>query len=314
LVELLVVIAIIGVLIALLLPAVQAAREAARRMQCKNNLKQIGIAMHSYHDSLNSFPPGNIHFTWMDGLHQAANIPCGMWGWSLFILPYVEQQSLYSQFNFTKRAYTYGVYPYTPHTQETEECGDTENKPFADQVPAFLRCPSASQQERVKNSTKDYAVASVDYPSRANTTGQSVDSNRGPKWQAFYRNSGVPMSSIVDGTSHTFVMVELSSTTLPPMVHQGNETNPFLFVNHADQGYAVWTVNEVGWYPPNDINVVHTVRGARSFHTGGLHCGMFDGAVIFVSDMINLNVWCSTFTITGAGTASYNGITTAEAQ
>ncbi len=91
LIELLVVIAIIAILIALLLPAVQQAREAARRSQCRNNLKQIGLAMHNYHDTFNMFPPGNI-----------ASIVSG-WGpsWYMRILPYVDQAPLYNRLNFS---------------------------------------------------------------------------------------------------------------------------------------------------------------------------------------------------------------------
>ncbi|MBX6316728.1 MAG: DUF1559 domain-containing protein, partial [Isosphaeraceae bacterium] len=89
LIELLVVIAIIGVLIALLLPAVQAAREAARRAQCVNNLKQIGIAMHNYHDTTGSLPPG----------HRAS--VCGTW--QTFILPYIEGHPLYNAYNMDGR-------------------------------------------------------------------------------------------------------------------------------------------------------------------------------------------------------------------
>ncbi|WP_010584247.1 DUF1559 domain-containing protein [Schlesneria paludicola] len=96
LIELLVVIAIIAVLISLLLPAVQAAREAARRTQCKNNLKQLGLGLHNYHDNYLTFPPG-----WIDAPTRAtANNPYASWGWNAFILPYLDQGNLYNQLNF----------------------------------------------------------------------------------------------------------------------------------------------------------------------------------------------------------------------
>src|SRR4051812_6730319 len=88
LIELLVVIAIIAVLIALLLPAVQQAREAARRSQCKNNLKQIGLALHNYHDTANTLPPGWI------GDPTGSNAG-NRWGWGTMILPYLDQAPLY---------------------------------------------------------------------------------------------------------------------------------------------------------------------------------------------------------------------------
>jgi len=303
LVELLVVIAIIGILIALLLPAVQAAREAARRMQCTNHLKQIGLAMHTYHDAHNSLPPGNIHLDWMNGLHDAGSVPCGMWGWPLFLLPFAEQQALYSQFNFSYRAYAYGNgYPWDPHPTDTDPCGDVENQEIADKTPSFLRCPTAAHGESRANSTKDYAVPSVDLPERAGTPSGPSDTSRGPRWAAFYRNSGVGLSKIIDGTSHTFLTLELSSTTHPKMSKQSTDANPFLFVNHASQGYAMWTVYGAGYCMPNDPNPLWTIRGARSFHTGGLNAAMCDGAVIFVSDTIAFGVWNGTFTINTAGT------------
>src|SRR5262245_13027393 len=100
LVELLVVIAIIGVLVALLLPAVQPAREAARRMQCVNNLKQIGLAIHSYHDTFNRFPSGFLfQAPAMANRADRANRAPGF-SWHTLILPQLEQANLYNQLNF----------------------------------------------------------------------------------------------------------------------------------------------------------------------------------------------------------------------
>ena len=92
------VITIIGILIALLLPAVQAAREAARRMQCSNNFKQVGLALHNYHSARGCFPPGNFETT---TTHPTAP---GSFSWSVYLLPYVEQQAVYD-------LYTFGKYP-----------------------------------------------------------------------------------------------------------------------------------------------------------------------------------------------------------
>ncbi|MBL8850054.1 MAG: DUF1559 domain-containing protein, partial [Planctomycetaceae bacterium] len=103
LIELLVVIAIIAILIALLLPAVQQAREAARRTQCKNNLKQIGLAMHNYHDNFNQFPAGLIYTGVTNASGAAADgqtFILNHTGWTM-ILPYIDQGNLFNQFNLT---------------------------------------------------------------------------------------------------------------------------------------------------------------------------------------------------------------------
>jgi len=106
LVELLVVIAIIGVLVALLLPAVQAAREAARRMSCSNNLKQIGLALHNYHDSFKRFPPAGINYGWCQ---SPANDGRKLFNSNglMMLLPFVEQNALYNQYDQTQAASNY---------------------------------------------------------------------------------------------------------------------------------------------------------------------------------------------------------------
>src|SRR5436305_8795057 len=116
LVELLVVIAIIGVLVALLLPAVQAAREAARRMRCQNNLKQIGIASHNFHDATGELPRSISPITGMS--------------WHVYILPYIEQQALFSQFDTTTNNQT--------HTSANR------NDPFGLQIINVYQCPSCT--------------------------------------------------------------------------------------------------------------------------------------------------------------------------
>src|SRR5438105_4752941 len=95
LIELLVVIAIIGILIALLQPAVQKVREAAARAQCSNNLKQIGLACHGYHDQVKSFPPGYLATAAYPDTYPG-------WGWAAFILPYLEQDAVHRQINFSQ--------------------------------------------------------------------------------------------------------------------------------------------------------------------------------------------------------------------
>ena len=212
LVELLVVIAIIGILIALLLPAVQAAREAARRSQCANNLKQVGLALHDYHDSHKTFPPGTIygdggdrpwprapyHHTWLTG-----------------ILPFMEQGALYDMADLNRPAWD----PVTSQPQL-----------FAQQAVATLKCPTDTGPED-STSTGNYAitnyVGSNGYHWHPDAWGWAfTDVNAFQFWidhpQLYNSNhhgvfrpaddlSGVKISGIGDGTANTVFVAETTS-------------------------------------------------------------------------------------------------------
>jgi prepilin-type N-terminal cleavage/methylation domain-containing protein/prepilin-type processing-associated H-X9-DG protein len=187
LIELLVVIAIIAVLIALLVPAVQRVREAANRMSCANNLKQIGLALHRFHDARGKFPPGQVQGPYP----QAGVYGSTQHGWAVFILPYIEQQPLWA-------LYRLDVMLYEPLNQ------DVVARPLK-----IFWCPSAPEQDRyytggvfAANGTKgacgDYAPTFQVDPALA--TGDS--------WGVLVPNSMTPIAAITDGTSNTLLLTE----------------------------------------------------------------------------------------------------------
>jgi len=168
LIELLVVIAIIAILIALLLPAVQAAREAARRSNCKSNLKQIGIALHNYHDTYNTFPPSYVNFG-----------PEVRWGWGALILPFIEQENLFDQLDVSRRS---GLTPSPTNGMQTR-------------VDVY-RCPSDAgpdlanryQRSGQKQATSNYVISE----SAAN----------------YNTNGAKNMSAFLDGLSNSMLVGE----------------------------------------------------------------------------------------------------------
>jgi prepilin-type N-terminal cleavage/methylation domain-containing protein/prepilin-type processing-associated H-X9-DG protein len=196
LIELLVVIAIIAVLIALLLPAVQAAREAARRIQCVNNLKQMGIALHGYHDALSVFPPGYIAAgRFVDG--ETDTSPG--WSWASMILPQLDQAPLYAAINVNL--------PIQAAANATA---------VSTAVAAYL-CPSDQPPPGGTFAVTDglgNTVATVAPSSYAACTGNDqADVALGLNFDGlgnglFFRNSGVRLAAIIDGTSQTVMLLE----------------------------------------------------------------------------------------------------------
>ncbi|NQT40323.1 MAG: DUF1559 domain-containing protein [Planctomycetes bacterium] len=279
LVELLVVIAIIGILIGLLLPAVQMVREAARKTQCSNNLKQIGLALHMHHDSLGKLPAG---WSTIDP-HTQRPDPDGHpgWGWASHILPYMEQTALHGKLIHFDESIT------SPNNAQAR----------VTLVPTYL-CPSDPERERFdlhggdahdhdghddghSYDGADLEVAACHYIGVFGTVdihhACEEDDCRGDG--VFYRNSRTRFRDIRDGLSHTLVVGERSSR-IAPSTWVGA-------VVGAEHGPA--RVVGIATYPPNSRDdQYHTFS---SYHTSGVHFLSADGSVRLIPDTIDGGVY-----------------------
>ncbi|MGL4944070.1 MAG: DUF1559 domain-containing protein [Thermoguttaceae bacterium] len=304
LVELLVVIAIIGVLVALLLPAVQAAREAARRMTCTNQLKQLALGMHNYHDTSKVFPPGclipgaPLAFCTADTTaaygpqrhdrHSQGNntgVPWQMIGWPAFILPYVEATNVYSQINFNQGAYlpipnVVGGGEMNSGNDPRTDPDNSANKAASSMAPSVFQCPSVSPSV-ARGTIKDYSCNGGwgDGLPERRTRDSGISG-------IFHRGSGYNTSAIIDGTSNTILLVESSHSR--PKVSATQVFNPFFWVHHPSHGFAM-TNNGSGTLLLINANTGgdNGVRSAYGPHSGGINIALADGAVRFVSQTID---------------------------
>ncbi len=307
LIELLVVIAIIAILIALLLPAVQQAREAARRTQCKNHLKQIGLALHNYESSYTVFPPAGTYRT---GITQPA-------GWSVQarLLPYMDQANLQNLINFSLG---YAVQPDVTKVR----------------VPMFV-CPS----EVNDRAYPDGALTHYPCNYAANYGEWFIWNPAGNQFGsgAFGPNSRTGMRDFLDGTSLTVAFSEVKAfqhylrdvgpLSNPPVPEPSELTT--LGGTLKDSGHAEWVdarINQMGFtttFTPNtkclhvsggtayDVDFVNVREGnsatestwaaitSRSYHTGIVHSLLMDGAVRAISTNIDRGVWRSLGTRNG---------------
>ncbi len=191
LVELLVVIAIIGILIAMLLPAVQSVREAARRTQCQNNLKQLGLACLNYESARQHLPPGvtDDDSYLVDAMHTGF----------VYLLPYLEQASLYDQFDLTT------------------DWKSANNAPLANNVLPGLLCRSNSLSEVGEEETGAYSGAATDYAFSKGSTAWLSDSEESQNGM-FDVNSNLKLAAVTDGLSNTMMLGEAASN---PMLEAG---------------------------------------------------------------------------------------------
>jgi prepilin-type N-terminal cleavage/methylation domain-containing protein/prepilin-type processing-associated H-X9-DG protein len=304
LIELLVVIAIIAVLVALLLPAVQQAREAARRTQCKNNLKQVGLALHNYHEAMNGFPPVSV-------------LPAGRtsepWSAHARLLPYIEQAALQDLVDWGSSA----EFPTNPAVCQTRV--------------AIYLCPSEiNDRARVTANLVHYPL---NYSCNEGTwfiydpvSGRTGDG-------AFCPNRSMRAADFRDGMSNTLAMSEnkayqpnLWDTSNPNTLGVAAPGSAAAIATYFggtfdSNGHTEWVegdVHETGFttvFTPN-TNVPYTVSGvtydvdvtsmrdgesttvptyaavtARSYHTGTVNALMCDGSVRSVNNSLNLGIW-----------------------
>jgi prepilin-type N-terminal cleavage/methylation domain-containing protein len=284
LIELLVVIAIIAVLIALLLPAVQQAREAARRTQCKNNLKQLGLALHNYHDTHNVFP--------------YAQTPCCAGGhtWVEMILPYIDNSPMYNQINFNVDI--------TNGTSTTGNRGLIDSKPFG-----FLACPSSPYAGKLQTKLAENFWL-VDFPTQGlgyvPCAGSILPDSRTPDcpsgltyciseaaitWDAPQSKGGGPgmfnrgpsvsrIRDVVDGTSNVYLLGE-------------RKAEECRFGGAFNANFSIAYIGQKPNSPTRSTDTFDWPRncGYASHHVGGLHMLMADGSTQFVSTNIDFRLW-----------------------
>lgn len=279
LVELLVVIAIIGVLVALLLPAVQSARESARRMKCSNQLKQFGLAMHNYEDTHKTFPAGHMFRGGFDGDPNDADGGSGF-GWGTAILPYMEQGGLYNQFNFG--------FPITANTAAVRNLPTAQTHLPNFGCPSDLKPKNWTDGQVTNSATSSYKACGTSYdswqggavgalPNRAQFNGFFDRDNRPP----------LRMAEITDGTSNQFMITEArwkmdaNGRNRGRIFGASDQADGAVGASNALMLNGQWQMN---WTAEEGNPQPH--RTASSNHPSGCMFGMGDGAVRFVSENI----------------------------
>ncbi|MFH1267525.1 MAG: DUF1559 domain-containing protein [Planctomycetota bacterium] len=302
LVELLVVIAIIGILIALLLPAVQAAREAARRSQCSNNLKQIGLAIHNYSDSHKTFPSGFI----TDVPQDPTILERSNWGWGALVLPYVEQAPLHDTLQVGLRSLDVNLL--TPAGLAALQtplkafvCPSDTGPALNDFTEAHADNPAdanAIHYRKVVTSdgTNHIAIAKSNYVgvacSSVSTTPPVEPVQYGPPTGVLFQNSATTFSDIRDGTSNTLMAGERCFRIHDLNVGAANalgfssEVSGYTSRNRSILGALGIPYQGINY---TTTNRVHQTRGFHSNHPGGAQFALCDGSARFVSETIDYN-------------------------
>jgi prepilin-type N-terminal cleavage/methylation domain-containing protein/prepilin-type processing-associated H-X9-DG protein len=286
LIELLVVIAIIGLLIALLLPAVQAAREAARRAQCVNNLKQLGVALHTYESTYHTFPPGYV-----SNFDASGNDTGPGWGWAVLLLPQIEQKPLFDAINLSLPIED----PSNPTSRLTRIA--VYLCPSDDQAPSWLAMKRDANGMPIQIICQ---VASANYVGMYGTSDPGIDGDG-----VFFRDSSVGIPDITDGTAQTIAVGERGHN-LGEATWVGSVTDAALFpVDNDGVGYPRvesgpgMTLGHAGGnLGPGDPNA--EVNQFYSRHPGGVNFLFADGHVSFLKTTLNAKTFRALATRAGA--------------
>jgi len=261
LIELLVVIAIIAILIALLLPAVQQAREAARRVQCRNHLRQVGIALHNYHDVHTTLPPGSMVLSPLYPVQSG-------WGWATFILPFLEQATLYDRVDFN--------------------IGNTlaGNRELIGRSLESFRCPTDPAPDRISVTMPTSGSIAVAHGNYCGIT------------SALFEASRTRFRDLTDGASQTILVGERRYHT----ANVGEVTSSWCGILAYEAGYLPYaSLPHLPVFPGDVVN-----QGDRfnSSHAQGVHFLAGDGSVHFVSESLDRAVYYALSTPSGGEAVS----------
>ncbi len=321
LVELLVVIAIIGVLVALLLPAIQSAREAARRSQCQNNVKQLGVAMFNYHDTYKVFPPGGLDYGWSGGGGtEPANKTVKNLNGLVLLLPYMEQQTLHSQLDFRQAFSHVGPAPQTqsnivPSTRPIagNAAASGNAAVLREIVPAFV-CPSDRMEMIRLGTTGVYAILNGSGVAAAKTN-YDFSGYRSDYWtfndwgtmsplvkRMFGENSDTSTASVTDGTSNTVAIGEtchwVANGSCPAWGFRG------WVMTGVDVGVGINVFDippTYTWVNPKEpiLGRLRDWGMVGSAHPGGANLCMGDASIRFVSENTDRTVLLAIATMAG---------------
>ncbi|WP_010586063.1 DUF1559 family PulG-like putative transporter [Schlesneria paludicola] len=314
LVELLVVIAIISVLVAMLLPAVQQAREAARRTQCKNNLKQMGIAFHSYHEIFNCFPKGGYGGSLASSaLYETANAKaCRVVSWGIALLPHLDQSNLYQQWDFNQ----WYLQP--------------NNQKLAQTMLSVFLCPSVNlpllrANGDAVNSQPQYARSDYSgnwgergvrcYPAtncqnNYSTLGDLSGNPRGTMMlqpNASFLSLTLGLRDMVDGTGYTTLVGEAPNAIFGTWASHKNVMDQSAGLNLSFARTSTWSSCVVTATQMTSANGTLGLLGCdvghqdfHSYHTGGAHFLFCDGSVRFLSQSMNNVTFSAIFSYKGS--------------